>query len=47
MSKMFSLTSPSAEDNPWKGMKYSLISVLVIESDRRKYLLLAHYGSSK
>jgi hypothetical protein len=38
MKKMYALTGPNAEENPWKGMKYSLDQVFIIESKLGKYL---------
>jgi hypothetical protein len=39
MKKRSELTGPDAEDNPWKGMKYSLDQVFIIESKLGKYLV--------
>jgi len=39
MRKRSELTGPDAEDNPWKGMKYALDRVFVIESKLGKYLV--------
>ncbi len=39
MKKRSELTGPDAEDNPWKGMKYALDQVFIIESKLGKYLV--------
>lgn len=39
MKKRSELTGQDAEDNPWKGMKYRLDHVFIIESKLGKYLV--------
>ncbi|MCE2961060.1 MAG: hypothetical protein ACK46A_12535 [Akkermansiaceae bacterium] len=39
MKKRSELTGPDAEDSPWKGMKYALDQVFIIESKLGKYLV--------
>ena len=39
MKKRFEMTGPTAEANPWKGMKYAVDRVFVVESDKGKFLL--------
>ncbi len=39
MKKMYALTGPNAEENPWKGMKYAIDQVFIIESKLGKYLV--------
>ena len=39
MKRRFETTGPTAADNPWKGMKYALDCVFIVEMDRRKFLI--------
>lgn len=39
MKKMYEPTGPTAADNPWKGMKYVLDQALIVESEKRKFLV--------
>ena len=39
MKKRSELTGPDAEDNPWKGMKYELDQVFIIESKFGNFLV--------
>ncbi len=39
MKKMYALTGPDAEENPWKGMKHVIDQIFIVESETGKFLV--------
>ena len=39
MKKMYALTGPDAEENPWKGMKQVVDQIFIVESETGKFLV--------
>jgi len=39
MKKMYALTGPDAEENPWKGMKHVIDQIFIVESETGKFLI--------
>ena len=39
VKKMYEVSGPNAEENPWKGMKYVLDQAFVVESEKGKFLV--------
>jgi hypothetical protein len=39
MKKMYEMTGPTAADNPWKGVKYSIQQAFEVESEKGKFLV--------